>query len=188
MPSLGRTPATVTRWTASEVASTAVIAPPGRSPSSPQVRQDGAGARTRPSAAASSAVPNFQTDASRRNPERTLATLIPGRNGDGCCRREKRLRKSGRGKRTAMLLLGFFSCARRPHDWYAAATAASASASDRTLPGRSRQGHRIKIGGLGRMVNSAFGGKLNICGTCSHLFTIFMVYLVVDNKYNIYVR
>jgi hypothetical protein len=50
------------------------------------------------------------------------------------------------------------------------------------------QGHRIKIGGLGRMVNSAFGGKLNLCGTCAHLFTMFVVYLVVDNKYNVYVR
>ena len=49
-------------------------------------------------------------------------------------------------------------------------------------------GHRIKIGGLGRMANSAFGGKLNLFGTCSHLFTMFMVYLVVDNKYNVYVR
>ena len=54
--------------------------------------------------------------------------------------------------------------------------------------GDGAQGHRIKIGGLGRMANSAFGGKLNLCGTCSHLFTMFMVYLVVDNKYNIYVR
>ena len=50
------------------------------------------------------------------------------------------------------------------------------------------QGHRIKIGGLGRMANSAFGGKLNLCGTCSHLFTMFVVYLVVNNKYNVYVR
>src|SRR3974377_1510211 len=50
------------------------------------------------------------------------------------------------------------------------------------------QGHRIKIGGLGRMANSAFGGKLNLCGTCSHLFTMFVVYLVVGNKYNVYVR
>ena len=50
------------------------------------------------------------------------------------------------------------------------------------------QGHRIKIGGLGRMANSAFGGKLNLCGTSSHLFTIFVVALVVDNKYNVYVR
>jgi len=50
------------------------------------------------------------------------------------------------------------------------------------------QGHRIKIGGLGRMANSAFGGKLNPYGTCSHLFTMFVVYLVVDNKYNVYVR
>jgi len=53
---------------------------------------------------------------------------------------------------------------------------------------RFDQGHRIKIGGLGRMANSAFGGKLNLCGTCSHLVTMFVVYLVVDNKYNVYVR
>jgi len=38
------------------------------------------------------------------------------------------------------------------------------------------------------MANSAFGGKLNLCGTCSHLVTMFVVYLVVDNKYNVYVR
>ena len=50
------------------------------------------------------------------------------------------------------------------------------------------QGHRIKIGGLGRMANSAFGGKLNLCGTSSHVFTMFVVALVVDNKYNVYVR
>ena len=50
------------------------------------------------------------------------------------------------------------------------------------------QGHRIKIGGLGRMANLAFGEKLNLCGTCSHLFTMFMVYLVVVNKYNVYVQ
>ena len=53
---------------------------------------------------------------------------------------------------------------------------------------RDDQGHRIKIGGLGRMANSAFGGKLNFCGTSAHLFTMFMVALVVDNKYNVYVR
>ena len=58
-------------------------------------------------------------------------------------------------------------------------------ARDSTLRG---QGHRIKIGGLGRMANLAFGGKLNLCGTYSHLFTMFVVYLVVDNKYNVYVR
>ena len=51
-----------------------------------------------------------------------------------------------------------------------------------------KQGHRIKIGGLGRMANSAFGGKLNLCGTLSHLFTRFVVALVVNNKYNVYVR
>ena len=50
------------------------------------------------------------------------------------------------------------------------------------------QGHRIKIGGLGRMANSAFGGKLNLCGISSHLFTRFVVALVVGNKYNVYVR
>ena len=38
------------------------------------------------------------------------------------------------------------------------------------------------------MANSAFGGKLNLCGTLSHLFTRFVVALVVNNKYNIYVR
>ena len=38
------------------------------------------------------------------------------------------------------------------------------------------------------MANSAFGGKLNLFGTCSHLFTLFVVYLVVDNKYNVYIR
>jgi len=32
------------------------------------------------------------------------------------------------------------------------------------------------------MANSAFGGKLNLCSTCSHLFTLFVVYLVVDNN------
>ena len=50
------------------------------------------------------------------------------------------------------------------------------------------QGHRIKIGGLGRMANSAFGGKLNLCGTSSHLFTMFLVAFVLDNKYNVHVR
>ena len=54
--------------------------------------------------------------------------------------------------------------------------------------GARTQGYRIKIGGLGRMANSAFGGKLNLCRTCSHLLTMFVVYLVVDNKYNVYVR
>ena len=58
----------------------------------------------------------------------------------------------------------------------------------RVLGKGQKQGHRIKIGGLGRMANSAFGGKLNLCGTCSHLFTMFVVYLVVYNKYNVYVR
>ena len=38
------------------------------------------------------------------------------------------------------------------------------------------------------MANSAFGGKLNLCGTCAYLFTTFVVHLVVDNKYNVYVR
>ncbi len=38
------------------------------------------------------------------------------------------------------------------------------------------------------MANSAFGGKLNLCGTSSHLLTRFVVALVVGNKYNVYVR
>ncbi len=38
------------------------------------------------------------------------------------------------------------------------------------------------------MANSAFRGKLNLCGTASHLFTSFVVALVVDNKYNVHVR
>ncbi len=38
------------------------------------------------------------------------------------------------------------------------------------------------------MANSAFGGKLNLCGKSSNLFTRFVVALVVDNKYNVYVR
>ena len=85
----------------------AVIAPPGRSPLSPREPQAGAGARTRPGAAASSAVPNCPTDASRRRPERTLPP-IHGRNGDGCCWCEKRPRKSGRSKRRSMQGLVFF--------------------------------------------------------------------------------
>ena len=64
----------------------------------------------------------------------------------------------------------------------------SGTHNKRVLHGAINQGHRIKIGGLGRMANSAFGGKLNLCGTCSHLFTMVVVYLVVDNKYNVYVR
>ena len=38
------------------------------------------------------------------------------------------------------------------------------------------------------MANSAFGGKLNLCGTSSHLFTMFAVAFVLDNKCNVYVR
>ena len=38
------------------------------------------------------------------------------------------------------------------------------------------------------MANSAFGGKLNLCGTSSHLFTRFVVVLVIANKYNVYVQ
>ena len=54
--------------------------------------------------------------------------------------------------------------------------------------GRVRnQGHRIKIGGPGRMANS-HSREAEPCGTSSHLFTIFVVALVVDNKYNVYVR
>ena len=50
------------------------------------------------------------------------------------------------------------------------------------------QGHRIKIGGLGRMANPAFGENLGFCGTSSHLVTMFVVALVIVNKYNIYVH
>ena len=122
-PSCGGTPATVTRWTASRAASPVVIAPPGRSPSSPQAPQAGGGARTRHGAAASSAVPNCPTDASRRRPERRLPRrrkptgchwAIHGRNGDQCCWREKGPRKSGRSKRRSIQGLVFFSCPRRP--------------------------------------------------------------------------
>ena len=51
-----------------------------------------------------------------------------------------------------------------------------------------RQGHRIKIGGLGRMANPAFGENLGFCGTFSHLSTMFVVALVIVNKYNVYVQ
>jgi hypothetical protein len=50
------------------------------------------------------------------------------------------------------------------------------------------QGHRIKIGGLGRMANPAFGENLGFCGTFSHLSTMFVVALVIVNKYNVYVQ
>ena len=50
------------------------------------------------------------------------------------------------------------------------------------------QGHRIKIGELGRMADPAFGENLNFCGTSSHLFTMFAVALVIINKYNPYVQ
>ena len=50
------------------------------------------------------------------------------------------------------------------------------------------QGHRIKIGGLGRMTNPAFGENLGFCGTFSHLSTMFVVALVIVNKYNVYVQ
>ena len=50
------------------------------------------------------------------------------------------------------------------------------------------QGHRIKIGELGPMADSAFGENLSFCGTSSHLFTMFAVALVIINKYNVYVQ
>ena len=65
----------------------------------------------------------------------------------------------------------------------------------RRQDGRSRmrqhpttQGHRIKIGGLGQMVNPAFGKNQSFCGRYSHLCTIFVVALVIANKYNLYVQ
>ena len=54
--------------------------------------------------------------------------------------------------------------------------------------GAATQGHRIKIGGLGRMANPAFGENLGFCGTFSHLSTMFVVALVIVNKYNVYVQ
>ena len=51
-----------------------------------------------------------------------------------------------------------------------------------------RQGHRIKIGELGRMADPAFGENLSVCGTSSHLFTMFAVALVIINKYDLYVQ
>ena len=50
------------------------------------------------------------------------------------------------------------------------------------------QGHRIKIGRLRRMANPAFGENLGFCGTFSHLSTMFVVALVIINKYNVYVQ
>ena len=52
----------------------------------------------------------------------------------------------------------------------------------------TRQGHRIKRGGLGRMANPAFGKNQSFCGTYSHLFTIFMVALVIVDEYTSYVQ
>ena len=52
----------------------------------------------------------------------------------------------------------------------------------------NHQGHRIKIGELGRMANPAFGENLSFCGTSSHLFTMCTVTLVITNKYNLHVQ
>ena len=38
------------------------------------------------------------------------------------------------------------------------------------------------------MANPAFGENLGFCGTFSHLFTMFVVALVIINKYNVYVQ
>ena len=38
------------------------------------------------------------------------------------------------------------------------------------------------------MANPAFGENLGFCGTCSHLSTMFVVALVIVNKYNVYVQ
>src|SRR5271157_1731342 len=51
----------------------------------------------------------------------------------------------------------------------------------RSMP-TAGQGHRIKIGELGRMANPAFGENLSFCGTSSHLFKMFAVALVITNK------
>ena len=50
------------------------------------------------------------------------------------------------------------------------------------------QGHRIKIGGLGKMANPAFGKNQSFCGRYSHLCTIVVVALVIANKNNLYVQ
>ena len=55
--------------------------------------------------------------------------------------------------------------------------------SRRHYEGASRQGHRIKIGELGRMADPAFGENLSFCGTSSHLFMMFAFDLVIINKY-----
>src|SRR5208282_3951995 len=52
----------------------------------------------------------------------------------------------------------------------------------------TNQGHRIKIGGLERMANPAFGKNLSFCGTSSRVFTRFVAALVIVNKYNLYVQ
>jgi len=57
-----------------------------------------------------------------------------------------------------------------------------------TLGWATTQGHRIKIGKLGRMADPAFGENLSFCGTSSHLFTMFAFALVIINKYNIFVQ
>ena len=38
------------------------------------------------------------------------------------------------------------------------------------------------------MANPAFGENLGFCGTFSHVSTMFVVALVIVNKYNIYVQ
>ena len=38
------------------------------------------------------------------------------------------------------------------------------------------------------MANPAFGENLGFCGTSSHFFTMFVVALVIVNKYNVYVQ
>ncbi len=38
------------------------------------------------------------------------------------------------------------------------------------------------------MANPAFGENLGFCGTLSHLSTMFVVALVIVNKYNVYVQ
>ena len=56
------------------------------------------------------------------------------------------------------------------------------------LDTQADQGHRIKIGGLGRMANPAFGENLGFCGTFSYLSTMFVAALVIINKYNVNVQ
>ena len=50
------------------------------------------------------------------------------------------------------------------------------------------QGHRVKIGRLGRMANPIFGAILSFFSIFSQLFTSFFVVLVIEPKYKLYAQ